>query len=213
MSLQRFLAVALLASAVLFAVGSQIERNTETGADAKAAPAEVRHDATGPHAPAGGQVEAGGKATEGAKPADTGESSSLTGAAKPAGAADAGASTEGSSSETPAQHRAEVHREAKLFGINPEAVGLVIAAVLASLALAAAVWLRRIPVVLLAIVGFGVVFAGFDVREVLHQIDQARASLIAIAIVLAALHALVAVLAGAELLRGRRRPTPPPALA
>ena len=125
----------------------------------------------------------------------------------------AGTSSEGSSSETAAQHHAEIHKEAKLFGINPEVLGLVIAAVLASLALAAAVWLRGIPIVLLAIVAFGVVFAAFDVREVLHQVDEARASLILIASVLAALHALVAIVAGAELLRGRRGPTPAPAPA
>jgi hypothetical protein len=45
-------------------------------------------------------------------------------------------------------------RDTKLFGINPEAVGLVIAAVLASLLLAAAVWVQGGRVVLVAVLAF-----------------------------------------------------------
>jgi hypothetical protein len=231
-TIRRVLAVTLLASAALFAVGTQIERHTETTAEATRSPAELGHDVTlanegattklgesgradsGKH----GSARARGTATEGANTADTDERASSTGSAEAATAGatsalgEAGnttrvgdaATTGGSSSaQTPAQRHAEVDSEAQLFGINPEAVGLVIAAVLGSVVLAGLVWARRIPVVLLAAVAFGLVFAGFDVREVLHQIDESRTSLIAIASVLVALHLLVAALAGVALL-GRR---------
>jgi Na+/melibiose symporter-like transporter len=72
------------------------------------------------------------------------------------------------------------------------------------LLLAAAVWVQGGRVVLVAVLAFGLVFAGFDVREVLHQIDESRAGLIVIAAVLVALHLMVALLAGAALLGSRR---------
>jgi hypothetical protein len=235
MTVCRLLGIVLVASAALFAVGSQIERSAETIAEAKASPRELRRDATRAtktatrpsesraehrtHENANGE----GKATKHADTAHDGETATSTGHAEGGARSQTGeraASTAtselamprgSSSAETPEQHRAEVHREAKLFGVNPEAVGLVIAAVLCSLLLAASVWVRPVAAVLAAIVAFGVVFAGFDVREVFHQIDESRASLIAIAGVLAGLHLLVAALAGVELLGGRRAADAAPA--
>jgi hypothetical protein len=46
MTARQVLAIMLVALAALFAVGSQIERGTEATAEAKATPAELRHDAT-----------------------------------------------------------------------------------------------------------------------------------------------------------------------
>jgi hypothetical protein len=206
MAARRLLALLLLASGALFAVGSQIERNTETIAGAKAPPAEIRHEQT-PSREA--RTTAAG---------DTGGESSAEGAASERRAAAHSAHVEHSaaasrpvSGENPAEHAAELHREAKLFGINPEAVGLVVAAVLASVLLAAVVWVRPTGIVLIAIVGFGLVFAGFDVREVLHQIDESRTGLIVIAGALAGLHLLLAALAGTELMSRRGNPRPAPA--
>jgi hypothetical protein len=106
------------------------------------------------------------------------------------------------------ERRAEKRREAKLLGINPEALSLVIIAVIVSVLLAVGIWFRRITLVLVAIAVFGLVFAALDVREVLHQVDESRTNLIAIAGVLIGLHLLVAGLAAVGLLAGpaRRRP-------
>jgi hypothetical protein len=237
MAIHRAIAVLLLASGALFAVGSQIERNSETPAEAKASPVELRRDATRSNdagttsrSETGGESRTASRPAEGAKDAGaattheseeiagtkgstetTTEGTSATGErVRKTSIPNGGAPTGHSSAETPAEHRAELHREAKLFGINPEAVGLVIATVVASLLLAIVVWMRPRDIVLITVVGFGLVFAGFDVREVLHQIDESRAGLIAIAGVLAILHLLVAALAGAELM-GSRTPHPAPA--
>jgi hypothetical protein len=170
MRIRRVLALVLVASAALFALGSQIERNTETGAGARPVSGEGRHVATrsSPGEQQSQPEASGGDADSASKPGSD-----------------------------------RIHKEASLFGINTEAVGLVIAAVLASLLLALAVWMRPIPLVYVAAVAFGLVFAGFDVREVLHQIDESRAGLIAIAALLAGLHLLVAALAASALLRDR----------
>jgi hypothetical protein len=111
--------------------------------------------------------------------------------------------------ENVSERRAEKRREAKLLGVNPEALSLVIIAVIVSVLLAAAIWFRRITLVLVAIAVFGLVFAALDVREVLHQVDESRTNLIVIAGVLIGLHLLVAGLAAVGLLAGpaRRRPT------
>jgi transposase len=53
-----------------------------------------------------------------------------------------------------------------IFGINPEATGLVIAAIAAAVVLALAVWVLDVWLVLAAVIAFGLVFAAFDVREV-----------------------------------------------
>src|SRR5579884_2869038 len=186
---RRLLALLLLASGLLFAVGSQIERNTESSGETKVSPVELRHDTTTGDQPTATEQRQSGespnqdsetqasksaaakptdadKATSGtgsaekhtteAKPSDTDEATKSTESAeKPAvattsdtgetatttGTPDAGKRIPLASPEAAAQHRAELHREARLFGINPEAVGLVIAAVLASLLLAIAIWM------------------------------------------------------------------------
>jgi Flp pilus assembly protein TadB len=160
-AIRRILAVVILASAVLFAIGSAIERNQsgEKGGEAV-------HAAEQPSTESGGQ----GGAERGAE-------------------APSGGETHKESSED-------------IFGINPEAKGLVAAAVAAGVILAAAVWFWSAPLVLLAAIAFGLVFAAFDIREVTHQVHESRAGLVVIAAVLAVIHLSVAALAGVALSGG-----------
>jgi hypothetical protein len=115
-------------------------------------------------------------------------------------AAPAASETEGgahSESGESAETGGETHSESseEIFGINPESTGLVITAIVAAVLLALAVWLLPLPIVLLAVIGFGVVFAVLDVREVVHQVNESREGLVIVAAVLALIHALVAALA------------------
>jgi len=109
----------------------------------------------------------------------------------------------GESDEESTAH-AETHREkgVTLLGINTESLGLEIAAIVASLLLAAAALLLRQRLVLLAIIGFGLVFAAGDIRELVHQINESHEGIAAIAAILIGLH--VAVAGTAALLFGRR---------
>ena len=83
----------------------------------------------------------------------------------------------------------------KLFGVNTESAGLVVVVVAISLALAAAAVVVRSPMILAAIIIVALGAAAFDVREVLHQIDESRNGVAALAVLTAALHILVAVVA------------------
>ena len=83
-----------------------------------------------------------------------------------------------------------------VLGINPEATPLLVAAVLASAALAAAVWLqgRRRAVLLLA-AGTMAAFALLDVIELVHQVSERHPVLVVVAGLVAILHGTAAVLA------------------
>jgi asparagine N-glycosylation enzyme membrane subunit Stt3 len=172
--IRRILAVVILACAVLFAIGSAIERNQsgEKGGEAVHAAAQPR-------------TESGGRGG-----AETGEGS------------EAG-HTEGGGAEAPSG--GETHNESSedIFGINPEAKGLVAVAVAAGVILAAAVWFWSATVVLFAAIAFGLVFAAFDIREVTHQVNESRGGLVVIAAVLALMHLSVAALAGIAISGGR----------
>lgn len=101
--------------------------------------------------------------------------------------------------ESVAHLRAETSNE-QVFGINTESIPLVVAAVAVSILLAIALWLRRdLALVLLAVLGLGIVFAVFDVREAAHQASENRGALEAIAIVVALLHLAAAALAAVVL--------------
>jgi len=69
--------------------------------------------------------------------------------------------------------------------------------------LALAIWVRSERWLLLAVVLFGLGTAVFDLRELVHQVDVGRASLIALASVLAAVHLGVSGLAAATVRRER----------
>ena len=97
----------------------------------------------------------------------------------------------------------EEHDEAgeeTVFGIDAESPATVTAAVLASLALAAGLWLSTRRWIALVAVAAGVVFAAFDVGEVVRQLDESRSGGAALAAVVAAGHLAAA---GAAWLSGR----------
>jgi hypothetical protein len=172
MSLNRWLAVLIVVSAGLFAAGAAIERNKsgESGhKEAQTAQPAASEGGGGTHSESGGESSSEGGRGE-AHP-ESGETSS-----------EASGETRSESSE-------------KIFGINPESMGLVIAAIGAAVLLAVAVWLSPIPLVLLAVIAFGVVFAVFDVREVVHQVNESRVGLVVIASLLALIHLAVAATA------------------
>lgn len=131
--------------------------------------------------------------------------------------------------ETPAAHAAEGgpsgratdrHPELKPLGVNVEAVPFVVLAAVASLLLAILAWARpRWLVGLLAVAATMLVFSVLDVREVVHQSDEGRTGLAALAALIAALHgaaAATAIVMGDERARGGQLATsqhPPPAVS
>jgi hypothetical protein len=104
---------------------------------------------------------------------------------------------ENNSGET-TTHVEKSHGESgvKLLGVNTESLALTIVAVVASLLLGLAVWLRRWQrLTLLCVAGFGLVFAAGDGRELVHQLDESNAGLATIAAILIGLHLAVTALA------------------
>ena len=144
--------------------------------------------------------------------AERGETAAPPGEGRPGhketGAAHAGENPAHRAGESPAHragesaaHRASEANGERVFGIDIESTGLVVAAVAVSLLLAIALWLSDGFVVPLALAGFALVAAIFDVREVFHQIDESRTNLTVIAAIVAALH--LAVVAGGLVLARR----------
>ena len=94
---------------------------------------------------------------------------------------------------------AETHSE-KIAGIDPESWPLVSLAIILSLVVAAGVYLRRGRWLVVA-VGFAILFAAADTRELVHQLQESRTVVATIAGILIALHLLAAAFAGASLTR------------
>jgi len=207
--LRLLVTIVLIASASLFAIGVAIERNSK------------HHERTGePHAALGGRFlfaadvhpgEAGSETSKehrrgekpGTKTAPTKPGGEATGEGKPGHREtghEPGHGTGGA--ESPAQLANEKNSE-RVFGIDIESTGLVVAAVGISLLFAAALWLGRSFAIPLALAGFALVAAVFDVREVFHQIDESRTNLTVIAAIVAALH--LTVVGGALILARRAR--------
>jgi hypothetical protein len=161
LSVRAVLALLLAGSAILFFVGISLERSTIV----PASPAAVEPSAQPASAPPA--EGAGGEAGE------AGHSAAVA----------ATATTEGPD-ETAGEHAAETWP----LGIDLEAPLLVGGVILVSLALAVAVVRTAGPLVPLAIAGFAVVFALFDLVEVIHQVGQTRTNVAAIAVVVFALH-------------------------
>jgi hypothetical protein len=158
------LVVLLIGSAILFLVGSTIERNRRHHETTAAKTSEV----------SGGEKSTNGETGgEGSKPTES--------HTQPTGG-EAGA---------------------KILGVNTESLALSIVAVVLSFVLAGMIWLGAWPrLVLLAVLGFGLVFAAGDGRELVHQLDESNTGLAAVAAILLVLHLAVAGLA-AFLLRPR----------
>jgi hypothetical protein len=99
----------------------------------------------------------------------------------------------------------ETHAELRPMGINIEAWPFVIAAVLASLVLAAVGWLRpQTPALLAAVAIAMLAFAALDIREVAHQIDIDKDGVAVLAGAVAVLHLAAAVAAAAMASRAWR---------
>ncbi len=158
------LAMLLVGSAILFLIGSTIERDHRQHETTAATSSEVSGGETSTDGETGG---------EGSKPSES--------------------------------HTEPVSGEAgaKILGVNTESLALSIVAVVLSFLLAGMIWLGGWPrLVLLAVLGFGLVFAAGDGRELVHQLDESNTGLASVAAILLVLHLAVAGLA-AFLLRPR----------
>jgi hypothetical protein len=98
-------------------------------------------------------------------------------------------------SESATEHAGETHSE-RLRGLDPEATGLVVVAVVVSLILALAVWHRPDHTLLLLLVAVAMLaFAALDIREAIHQGEESNGSLLLLASLVAALHLSAGALA------------------
>lgn len=102
-------------------------------------------------------------------------------------------SGEGSGASTPIEATKSSER---LFGLDLERPGIVAAASVVTIGLAGLVLAWRDKRALWFIALFAIAFAVLDVREAIHQSNESRTSLLALASVLATIHLLTAILAG-----------------
>jgi hypothetical protein len=167
--LRRAAAALFVVAAALFTIGVAIERDSHTEAT------EAHHEAA---QPAGHD--------------ETGEAGEHDVAAEAAGG-DEAAKTTSNAAAGEAEHGAE----GTVLGVDAESTAAIAAAIAVSVALAVGLWfLNRRWLALLA-VAFGIVFAVFDIAEIIHQINESRAGLAVLAGLIAALH--LAASATAEL--------------
>jgi hypothetical protein len=157
----------LVVAAALFAVGVAAERSDD------------HHDEPAAAAEPGSHEE-----SEGNEGADHDE------------AADASESTEQREAEAAGGNADEEAEEGEtLLGVNVESTAMVVLAVAVSVVLAVAVWWRRDRWLLWAVGVFALVFAVFDVAELVHQIRERRTGIAVIAAAIALLHLAAAVIA------------------
>ena len=114
---------------------------------------------------------------------------------------EAGESAEQHQAEGTAGHSESSGTEGKILGIDRESTGLVVLAVLISLALAAALWKQPTRVVWVIVGLVALAFAVFDVAEIVHQLDESAPELAAIAVAVALAHAGTAGIAAVDLRR------------
>lgn len=107
--------------------------------------------------------------------------------------------TESQTEETTEPHDEATEASETILGINPESTAAIAAAVVISLLLAVALWFSDTPGVLIVAAIFALLFAALDLREVVHQLQESRISLVVIALAAALLHGAVVVLAGLSL--------------
>jgi F0F1-type ATP synthase assembly protein I len=159
------LVVLLLAATALFAVGAIAERSQV-------------------HEPTGAEVHTTGEAAGESPAVHQQEQTETSGESNEAHANGAAAETHTEASET-------------VLGVNVESTPLIVLAVLVGLGLAALVASRfgRSPAVMIAVALIAIAWAALDVREVVHQLDESRTGIAAIAIAVAVLHLAAALLA------------------
>ena len=171
------LSALLIAGAALFAVGVAAERHatdqhTESGTEAVTPTASAAIAATS------------------ASVSDTDGGEGATHTEVPGGEG----ATHTQSSRGEATGQSETSGET-VVGLNLESNALVSVAVAVSLALAALTWLRNRRSLLVAAVGFALVFAVFDIAEVAHQINESRAGLATLAAAIGVVHLATALVA------------------
>lgn len=83
----------------------------------------------------------------------------------------------------------------RVLGLNLESNGLVATALVLSLLLALAVWMRASRPLLLVVAVFAVAFAVFDAAELVRQIDRSRPAVATLAGIVTVVHAALAVAA------------------
>jgi hypothetical protein len=112
--------------------------------------------------------------------------------------AEAREAAEGDGPEAPvaAETHSEQQESEQVLGVDVESPAAVVAAVIVSLLLAVGLWLRNRRWLALLSVGFAVVFAVFDIAEILHQLDESRTGLAILATVIAGTHVAGATTAG-----------------
>jgi hypothetical protein len=88
--------------------------------------------------------------------------------------------------------------EENTFGIDRESPAFVVPAVIVSLALAVLVWFRHDTWLLVTVAVFSLLFAVFDVVEVVHQLNEHRRDLALLATVVALLHLAAAFVAASR---------------
>ena len=93
------------------------------------------------------------------------------------------------------EQRAEPGSSETVLGVNPESPGLVAAAIVLSVFLAVVILLRPLSLVLVVAGAFGLIFAFLDALEILHQLQEHRPSLAAIAGVASLFHLAITTLA------------------
>jgi hypothetical protein len=90
--------------------------------------------------------------------------------------------------QEPAATESGGHGEGSTLGIDRESPAIVVPAVVVSLLLAALVWFRRDPWLLWTVVAVALLFAVFDIAEVVHQLNENRNGLALLAAIVALLH-------------------------
>jgi hypothetical protein len=202
-------AVAVAGSAIAFTVGISAERSSRHHETAAEHAAETGA-APGPSTTAASSAPEGNAEhepeTASAEPTTDGAQSSAPGEHGSDG--DAG---DGTTSHEAAEHSASGEaaggENEKLLGINVESTPVIVLAdVIAALLIAALLWIPVGGLLILGIltVAFGFGAFGLDIREAIHQHREGHGGLLATAIVVAALHLLVAVLGAALVRRGNR---------
>jgi hypothetical protein len=174
-------AVLLAAATLLLVVGTSLERSTAASETGQAAGVERSQGEAGEHNEAAEQTTTThNEATERADSSGTKETTEQAGGG---------------------HHEVAGHAESgeEVFGVDLEGVGLMVAAVVVSLLLAGLLLIVAGRQVLLAAVIFALVFVALDLRESVHQASEARAGLLAIALLTAVAHLGVAALAGVRL--------------
>lgn len=172
----------LLLSSAVFAIGAALEHHIVTESRAESSHVGSENGAAQEKAGEGGQSNA----TDNSQ----GEHSAAT--FTHTTAAEQGASTEAGGKHEAAM--TEAHSET-LLGVNPEAIPLVVIAVLISVLFAAALLSigSSVLAAILALVMLALV--ALDIREIIHQLDESRTGLATLPATVALLHTLVAVAA------------------